>query len=384
MKTKTISWRDFLALTVSVAVVGLGLGTTLPLTALTLDQRGFGNHIVGLMTAFGALGVLVVVPFVGRIVARVGPRCTMIVAVCLASFFTCLMQFSDTLFLWGLTRFVFGAAVGVLFTIGEAWLNRLAPDTSRARLFALYATTFTLFQLFGPLIVTLLDDKPHWNFVICGALFLLSIPGLLCMNNVHYSAENENIVRWQSIVPRMPVIILGTIFFALFDALTLSLLPLFGIRHGLAVKDAVLAVTIVLLGNSTLQFPLGWLADYIGRVRVHLMCGVVTVILLPLIPFVIHTPWLWWSLLYILGGAAGGIYILSLVACGERFAGAYLITASAVVNVIWGITIGVGPVTTGVLMQVVNVNGYVLVLWLAACGFVMSLWWESRPRYKRE
>ena len=48
---KNMPWRDFIALVASIGVVGLGLGATIPLTALTLDQRGIGTDIIGIITA---------------------------------------------------------------------------------------------------------------------------------------------------------------------------------------------------------------------------------------------------------------------------------------------------------------------------------------------
>jgi len=51
---KNMPWRDFIALVASIGVVGLGLGATIPLTALTLDQRGVGTDIIGIITAVSA------------------------------------------------------------------------------------------------------------------------------------------------------------------------------------------------------------------------------------------------------------------------------------------------------------------------------------------
>lgn len=378
---KTLPWRDFLALTVSVAVVGLGLGATLPLTALTLDQRGLGNHIVGLMTALGAFGILAVVPLVARWVARFGPRNSMIGAVAVAALVTILMQTGTNLIYWGVLRFVFGAALGVLFTVGEAWVNKLAPDGSRGRVLALYATTFTLFQLIGPALVALLAGRIAWPFAACGALFLLSIPGLALMSNRIHLIDGEHAAEWKIVAPRMPVIILGTAFFALFDALALSLLPLFGMRHGMPLEQALLSATVMLVGNTTLQFPLGWLADRIGRARVHMGCGLVACLLLPLMPLAATLPWLWWAMLYVLGGAAGGIYVLALVACGERFSGQRLVAATAIINATWGVSGSGGPLLTGALMESLNVNALVVVLWLGAATFVASLLWEQRAAF---
>ena len=38
----------------------------------------------------------------------------------------------------------------LLFTIGEAWVNQLANDSTRGRVVAIYATNFTLFQMALP------------------------------------------------------------------------------------------------------------------------------------------------------------------------------------------------------------------------------------------
>jgi ribose 5-phosphate isomerase len=67
---RVILTRDFLALILSVAVVGLGSGATLPLTALALTQAGYGTDVVGLLTAAQAGGGLVVVPLAGWISRR--------------------------------------------------------------------------------------------------------------------------------------------------------------------------------------------------------------------------------------------------------------------------------------------------------------------------
>ena len=61
---KSMPWRDFFALVASIGVVGLGLGATMPLTALTLDRRGVGTDVIGMITAVSALGILAVTPFV--------------------------------------------------------------------------------------------------------------------------------------------------------------------------------------------------------------------------------------------------------------------------------------------------------------------------------
>ena len=379
---KSMPWRDFFALVVSIAVVGLGLGATMPLTALTLDQRGVGTDVIGMITAVSALGILAASPFVSRWVGRYGARATMLGAVWTAALATIAMQCTDSLLAWSALRFVFGGAMGVLFTIGEAWVNRLAPANARGKVVAMYTTSFTFFQLIGPALVAAFNDKIAWSFAACGLLFLLALPGLMLISNSGPEQDageaNEPGVKWTLILPRMPMIVLGAAFFALFDTLALSLLPLYAMRHGMSTELALLSATVVLVGDTGLQFALGWMADRYGRAKVHTGCGVAVCLLLPLLPFAVHTPWLWWTILLLLGAAAGGIYMLALVACGERFTGLPLTSASAIVNATWGAASGGGPLLTGVLMQSVGVNALPAVMWVCAAIFVGSAVWEKK------
>ena len=110
---KNLPWRDFIALVASIGVVGLGLGATIPLTALRLDQRGIGTDIIGVITAVSALGILAVTPFVSRWVTRHGARTCMIAAIIVGGLSTALMETTSDLFAWALLRFVFGACMGV-------------------------------------------------------------------------------------------------------------------------------------------------------------------------------------------------------------------------------------------------------------------------------
>jgi MFS family permease len=378
---KTMAWRDFSALVASIGVVGLGLGATIPLTALMLDRRGIGADIIGVITAASAFGILAAAPFVSRWVARHGPRDTMIAAILAGALSTALMEASGNLLLWGLLRFIFGAAMGVLFTIGEAWVNRLAPVNSRGRVVAMYTTSFTLFQLVGPALVAGLEGKIAWPFAACGALFLLALPGMALITDTSHQDEAEPPVSWQMVLPRMPMIVVGAAFFALFDTLALSLLPLYAMRHGIVTQLALLSATVVLVGDTALQFAFGWLADRFGRRKVHTGCGIAVCVLLPLLPFAAGIPWLWWTLLLMLGATAGAIYMLSLVACGARFQGQSLVAASAVVNASWGITSSGGPLLTGVLMESVGINALPAVLWCGAAIFVATAWWEYRQGY---
>ncbi|MEM5386532.1 MFS transporter [Paraburkholderia phymatum] len=376
---KVVLSRDFLALILSVAVVGLGSGATLPLTALALTQAGYGTDVVGLLTAAQAGGGLLVVPIAGRIAARCGGREVIIGSVLIVAVATALMQATPNPYVWGLLRVLCGAGLMLLFTIGEAWVNQLADDASRGRVVAIYATNFTLFQMAGPVLVSQIARFDHWRFVICGLIFLIALPVLTMIRSTpHASDEHEPHGSWRRVLPQMPALVMGTGFFALFDTIALSLMPLFAMAHGVATDVAVLFASALLLGDTTMQFPIGWLADHLGRERVHIGCAVLVVVLLPLLPWAVQSPWLCWPLLHVLGAAAGAIYTLSLVACGERFRGVALVSASSLVGASWSIASFGGPLIAGALMKSVGNDALIGVVLASALAFLAAAVWEKR------
>ncbi|CAB3763733.1 MFS transporter [Paraburkholderia solisilvae] len=376
---KVIFSRDFVALILSVAVVGLGTGATLPLTALALTDAGYGTDVVGLLTAAQAGGGLLVVPLTSRIAARFSGREVIAGAVLAVALATALMQVTTSLLLWAALRVVCGVALMLLFTVGEAWVNQLADDASRARVIAIYATHFTLFQMAGPVLVSRIAPFAGWRFLLCGAIFLLALPMLAAIRATpRIAGEDEPHGNWRHVLPQMPALVVGTGFFALFDTLALSLMPLFAIAHGFTASVAVLFASAMLLGDTTLQFPIGWLADRLGRQRVHIGAAVVVVALLALLRWAVAVPWLCWPLLYVLGGAAGAIYTLSLVACGERFRGAALVSASSLIGASWSIASFGGPLVAGALMTRVGHDALIGVLLASALAFLVAAVWERR------
>ncbi|WP_153099590.1 MFS transporter [Paraburkholderia hayleyella] len=381
---RIIFTRDFMALILSVAVVGLGSGATLPLTALALIQAGYGIDVVGLLSAAQAGGGLLIAPLTGWITRRYGSRQVIMGAVLCAGLSTLLMQATANLFVWGILRVLCGAALMLLFTIGEAWVNQLASDTNRGRVVALYATNFTLFQMAGPVLVSQIEDFTQWRFALCGVIFLCALPVLMMIRAApHMTSASETHGSWRHVLPQMPAIVIGTGFFALFDTIALSLMPLFAMEHGIDSRTAVLFASALLLGDTTMQLPIGWLADRLGRERVHLGSAVVVVLLLPLLPWAVSSPWICWPLLFVLGAAAGAIYTLSLVACGERFRGTALVSASSMVGAAWCIASFGGPLITGSLMKHAGNDAMIAVLLVAALAFLTAAIWEKRRALPR-
>lgn len=376
-------WRDFAAVTFSVAVLGLGLGSTLPLTALVLNARGVEPEVVGWMVAASALGGIAGTLAAPAATIRFGRRPVMLGCVVLAAASVMPLQYVTSLWGWTVLRLLFGASMAPLFVLGEAWINTLPSDAVRGRVVAIYTTSFTVCQVMGPLLTSAVSRFPHSVFVICGAVFLLGAPGIalardgdgLAGHSARNGLRNEKDANasWLAIARRAPAIIAGAAFFAAFDCIVLSFLPLVALNDGFSQARALWAAAVVMAGDATLQFVAGALADRFGRARVQLVCGGLMCVLLPLLPSMLRVPVLWAVYLYLLGGVAGAVYTLSLVASGDYFSGAALLRASGLIALTWNVAGTVGPIAAGVAMRLAGNSGVAAVLWLMAAGFCVVL-----------
>jgi MFS family permease len=300
------------------------------------------------------------------------------------------LQYVEGPWTWGALRALFGVAMAPLFVLGEAWINTLPGDAVRGRVVAIYTTSFTLCQVVGPMLTNVLARIPETAFVICGGIFLLGIPGIALARDASTavagkfggptSGPKDAAASWLTIVRTAPAIVAGAGLFAAFDNIMLSFLPLFALDRGLSQGRALAAVVIVFAGDATLQFAAGSLADRFGQARVHRLGGVCLCVLLPLLPVMIRVPGLWELYLYLLGGVAGSVYTLSMVASGERFSGAALMRASGLIALTWNLASSVGPAATGMVMQHIGAWAMTGVLWVMAIGFVLATRSERRGR----
>jgi len=386
-------WRDFAAVTASVAVLGIGVGSTLPLTALVLTARGHGPEVVGWMVAALALGGVLGTLTAPAAALRFGRRRVMLGCVTAAAGSVIALQYIDSLALWAALRAVFGVAMAPLFVLGEAWISALPADAVRGRVMALYTTSFTLCQVLGPALTNALISRPQHAFLTCGGVFLLGLPGIALARDLPPAAavaasggaardparrDKDAAASWFTIVRTAPAIVAGAALFAAFDNIMLSFLPLFVLDHSESRDRALAAVVIVFFGDATLQFAVGSLADRFGHGRVHRLAGWCLCLLLPLLPVLVGIPVVWEVYLYLLGGVAGSVYTLSLVSSGERFSGPALLRASGLIALTWNLASSVGPAATGLVMQYVGSWAMTAVLWLMAVAFLLAARAERR------
>lgn len=367
-------WGTYFAVCGAVISIGLALGVTMPLVSLRLESWHYGSFAIGVMAATPAVGVLLGASLAGRLAARFGTVPLMQLCLLLGAASVALLALVQSYPVWLLLRLFIGVALTVVFILGESWINQLAVEQWRGRLVALYGTGYALSQLSGPLLLTLLGsdtDRGFWTgtgLLIGGSLLLLGRAGAPQVDE--HGASGRGL--WV-FCQRMPTIAWAVVLFAAFEAMMLTLLPVYGLRQGFTQEVALLMASVVVVGDAALQLPIGWMADRVPRRALFRACGLALLLSSLSVPLVLHTV-LIWPVWVVFGASAGGLFTLALILIGERFRDDELVRANAHVAQLWGIGCLIGPLVTGAASQWISGHALPLMMAVGAAGFVWLAW----------
>jgi MFS family permease len=372
-------WGTYFAVLAAVLSVGLALGVSMPLVSLRLENWGYGAFAIGVMAAMPAIGVLAGASLASRLAGWVGVPQAMRLCLWGSAVSIGLLAVLPGYALWLVLRLLIGLCLTVVFVLGESWINQLVVERWRGRLVALYGSSYALSQLAGPLLLGLVgtdDDRGFW-----AATGLLLVAPLLLLGRGGAPVTDACSVTFSDLFGfcrRLPVIAWAIALFAAFEAMILTLLPVYCLQQGFDAETALLMVSTVVVGDALLQLPIGVLADRLSRRALFSGCAVALLGVSLAIPWLLHSVAIW-PLWVVFGASAGGLFTLSLVLIGERYRDDALVRANAHVAQLWGIGCLLGPLLAGAGGQ--WVNGHALPLLMAAGAFGLVLLTRRRGAF---
>jgi MFS family permease len=364
-------WGTYFAVLASVLSVGLALGVSMPLVSLRLEGWGYGSFAIGVMAAMPAIGVLLGAGIASPLAARFGTPLLMRLCLWGGALSIGLLAILPSYPVWVVLRLLIGVILTIVFILGESWINQLVVERWRGRLVALYGSSYALSQLAGPLLLGVIGTEADYGFWI-GAALLVGSPLLLLGRTGAPSTEACSVTFGDlyDFCRGLPAIAWAVALFAAFEAMILTLLPIYCIAQGFTPEVALFMVSTVVVGDALLQLPIGALADKISRRTLFSGCALLLMLSSLAIPLLIETP-LIWPLWVLFGASAGGLFTLSLILIGERYRDDALVRANAHVAQLWGIGCLIGPLAAGAGSQWISGHALPLLMAAGALGLVV-------------
>ena len=368
--SQSANWANLVAAFAAISVFGFAFGMSHPLLSLILEARGVSPEMIGFNAAMAPIGVLLSASMIPVLARWFGSRNVAVVAAALTAVLLLAYKVFDRLDVWFMLRLLQGVSISTLFVLSETWIVKFSDTTQRGRTAAVYGSVLSASFGAGPALVGFIGIEGWLPFAVGAAVIVAGIVPLLFVNDTAQPAPHEaaasNVL---SFMPKAPMLLAAIGMFAIFDAATLSLLPVYGVSVGLDLQTATNVLTALIVGNVVLQLPIGWMADKLPKRALLAGLAAATAVLCAMLPSVMGSLAMWPVLL--LAGATGyGMYTVGLAALGERFAGEELVAGNAAFAGMWGLGALVGSVIGGWAMAGFGPHG--LPYALAAC-FVVFL-----------
>ncbi|MFC4608494.1 MFS transporter [Streptomyces maoxianensis] len=360
---------------VIIGVFGMTLGITYPLLSRMLEERGASGTVIGLNGAMTPLGMVLTAALIPAMVRRLGAWRLMVAAAVGSSTILGLFAVTDSLALWFILRAVLGSCAVAMFILSETWISENADVTHRGRLLTAYTSVLALGFCVGPAILSASDNSEALALTVAVVCPLVALWPLWTEKARVPDMGASGRVPVGSLTRQLSVLLVAVLAISVFDAVTLQFLPLYADSAGLPAGQGELALTVLLVGQMTLQFPLGWLADRLGGRTALLLCltvGTAGALLLPA-----AMGWgIWlWPMVAVWGGIAFSGYPLVLSILGANLDGASLLLGNTAFAIVWGIGGIIGPPYAGAAMDVWGAHGMpwsLAALWVLAVITTMA------------
>jgi MFS family permease len=364
--------RSITIVVLTVSVVALTLGLTWPLLSLILEAQGVSRMLIGLSSASQTVAVLAVLPMAPWMMARFGT--VPLVACAIATIIVALMLLPafPNVYAWFPIRFLLGAAVEVLFIGCDVWVNQVAEEKTRGRVIGIYGFALSAGFAGGPLIINMTGIEGWAPFLVGAVIIIVATIPLLWARGIVPRVEGHPTGRLVYFLRLAPTLMIAGLMFGFVDSAAFSFLPIFGLSYGFDQSTVVTMVTVVVVGMMVTQLPIGWLADHVGGRVMIIGATVLTMVPCGMLPFIMDSPWAFWSALLVMGGALGGFYTIGMVMIGRRFKGADLVAVNAAFVVFWAAGSIAGPATTGIAIDATNVDAMPVVV-VTACLLYLPL-----------
>ena len=324
------------------------------------------------------MSVFALGPFVPKLLGRFGHNYIVLTSFLATIISIGLLLIFDNLGMLTLSSLLMGCGLIFRWISCDTVLVEVTESSSTGRLIGIHEALMGLGIALGPLFFIYLDIwSVAWACIILAAIGQVGFSFARIPRAAATGSETDAAGVWS--VCRVIMLALAAAFVAGFiESSSIALLPLHFENFGYPLASSAVLVSAFGFGGTLLQPPLGYLSDRKGYTFAQILClvgvsaGCVVIVLLPM-SFVTML-----VVLFIVGGAAGGLNTLAVIEAGQtlsRTAMAAAMTAIAMLYTLGGVS---GPVTAGAVLGTVNNHGMIILF--GAISALLAVYLMARKR----
>ena len=347
---KVIITISSLLLGIGILLAGNGLQGTL--LALRGIEENYNETTIGLIMSMYFFGFILGTFLCPRIIQRIRHIRTFSIMAAICASTMVLIGIWVNPWVWGVMRFVMGICIVGIFMVTESWLNTLASNVNRGRMFGIYILVNLVFLAAGQFLILAGDIHSLHLFAISAALFSISLVPV-AMTRI---PEPPTISMISLDLPHMYRIsalgFIGSLISGLLSSVFWSLGPIFARLSGLTEFGIAMFMSITILGGILLQWPIGYWSDHVDR-RITIMLVSFISVVISIIAILVPTDTYYWLAIcmFVYGGMMFSMYPLSVAHANDHPEAEDRVMVTSNLLLVYGIGAVFGPVICGLLMN---------------------------------
>lgn len=363
--------RSLGAVIASAFAASLTFSVCMPLLALILERRGTSDILIGLNTAASPAGLLIFTLLMPRIVARLGTMRALYLGFILMIFSIVLFPVLDNVWLWFPLRFLMGVGIAIHWVVSETWINTLVDNRIRGRVMGIYVTALSAGSLVGILTLYFVGSEGTDPFFIIAAVMAMGVMPLVLARDLAPGIAVHESFGLFAAMRRAPTVMTAALTDGFVMGALFAFFLIYAQRMGFDEENALVMFIVLSVGNATLQYLVGMLADRYNKRMLLIVFALLVAAGTALLPFAMGDPLLLWPTLFLWGGIMGGIYTCGIALIGERFRRDELAAANA--SFIFTYEFGhlLGPAVAGIAMAIWDPHGLIVVA--VGAGLIFAL-----------
>ncbi|UVH51427.1 MFS transporter [Pseudomonas sp. CBS] len=365
--------------TLSVLSQIVQIGTITPLLSLSLEQKGVDPAKIGVIVSASWIAILLLYKVVPRLLGHLGLVKANLLSVVLTVLGLIGMTLTHSLALLFALNFVLGIGLILRWIACDTWIVSVATDSERGRAIGVHETLMGLGIAVGPLLLVVFGVDGGIPYYACAAIVLLS-GGLALSLKAHDSRPKTPVEkRHGKLFSVIPVALCGAFIAGFSETSSVSFLGAYSLSAGYVLTAATLLISVFGIGGTVLQLPIGWMADKSSYKTGQLICGLVLLLGTLAIPFSQGLPWLSTLIVFVWGGAIGGMNTLAVIEAGDRVAEHQVSTAMTAIALFYTLGSVLGPIATGATVSYVSPHGLMISVGVAGGLFIALLMLRRAP-----
>ncbi|QJI37568.1 MFS transporter [Pseudomonas sp. ADAK13] len=359
--------------TLSVLSQIVQIGTITPLLSLSLEQKGVDPAKIGVIVSASWIAILLLYKVVPRLLGHRGLVRANLLSVVLTVLGLIGMTLTSELALLFALNFVLGIGLILRWIACDTWIVSVATDSERGRAIGVHETLMGLGIAVGPLLLVVFGVDSAIPYYACAAIVLLSGGLALSLKGHDSRPKTPAEKRHGKLFSVIPVALCGAFIAGFSETSSVSFLGAYSLSTGYVLTAATLLISVFGIGGTVLQLPIGWMADRSSYKTGQLVCGLVVLLGTLAIPFSQSLPWLSTLIVFVWGGAIGGMNTLAVIEAGDRVAEHQVSTAMTAIALFYTLGSVLGPIATGATVSYVSPHGLMISVGVAGGLFIALL-----------